>query len=377
MPDTIHQLLEAGQSVWLDYIRRGILKSGELDDMVNKKGWIRGETSNPTIFHKAIAESDDYDDAFRDLAKQPPQSPYEAYLKIAGDDIRAAADVLRPVYDSSAGADGFISFEAQAAGGEEMLAEAKRMFALVDRPNVMIKVPGVPEGVSTVEKLTAEGINVNITLLFDVGMYERFAEAYLKGLESRLAAGQPVKGISSVASFFVSRVDTKADGLLPEGSPLRGKVAVANARRAYGRFEKIFSGPRWERLAAAGATLQRPLWASTGTKNAAYSDVLYVDSLVAPHTVNTMPEATLNAFLDHGKVDGDAIAAGMTESEEVLADAAAAGIDLSKITAQLLEEGLASFAKDFDALLAEIDKRTRDARDKAPNSSSVSSGGLR
>lgn len=364
MSDPIHQLFEAGQSVWLDYIRRGILKSGELKRMV-EKGWIRGMTSNPTIFHKAITESDDYDDAFPNLAAGERLSPYEAYLRIAGDDIRAAADILRPLFDSSGGADGFISFEAQAAGTEEMHDEARRMFALVDRPNVMIKIPGVPEGVATVERLITEGINVNITLLFNVAMYERFAESYLKGLETRLANGQPLAVVNSVASFFVSRIDTKVDALLPEGSALRGKIAIANARHGYRRFQNIFSGPRWERLAAAGARLQRPLWASTGTKNPAYSDVLYVDELVAPHTINTMPEATLNAFLDHGRVQ-PAIADGMADSEAHLKELAAAGIDLGKVTAELLDEGLAAFAKDFDRLLGEIDSRTAAARAAAP-----------
>jgi transaldolase len=363
MPDPTQQLLEAGQSIWLDYIRRGLLTSGGLSRMI-AAGWIRGVTSNPTIFHKAITESDDYKDAFRVLAGREPLSSYEAYLKIAGDDIRLAADALRPVYDATEGADGFVSFEAQAAGTDEMLAEARRMFALVGRPNVMIKVPGVPDGVATVQRLIAEGINVNITLLFDVAMYERFAEAYLSGLEQRLAGGQPIDRIGSVASFFVSRVDTKVDALLPDGSPLRGKIAVANARRAYGRFEKIFSGSRWQKLAATGARVQRPLWASTGTKNPAYSDILYVEELVAPHTVNTMPEATLTAFIDHGKVR-PAIAKGMAESEAALAALPSAGVDLAKVTAELLEEGLASFAKDFDRLLAEIDQRIREARTTA------------
>jgi transaldolase len=353
-----------GQSVWLDYISRGLLASGGLARMVND-GWVQGVTSNPTIFQKAVAGSHDYDSTLERLAQRRDAMPYEAFLELAGEDIRAATDVLRPVYDDSRGGDGFVSFEAQAASTETMIAEARRMWLLVERPNLMIKIPGVPEGVAAVEELIAEGVNVNITLLFDVDVYAGFAEAYLLGLERRLAAGQPLN-VGSVASFFVSRVDTKVDALLPEGSPLRGRVAVANARRAYHRFESIFSGPRWQRLAEAGARLQRPLWASTGTKNPAYSDVLYVEELVAPHTVNTMPEQTLQAFLDHGRVR-PAIAEDNDQSERVLAQAAAAGIDLKQVTAELLQEGLRSFEQDFERLLQEIERQiSLMAAQKAP-----------
>jgi transaldolase/glucose-6-phosphate isomerase len=353
----IEELRAAGQSVWLDFIRRGLIRSGELQRMV-RAGWVQGVTSNPTIFQKAIAGSTDYDAAFKRLAEDK-LSPYEAFLEIGGEDIRMAADVLRPVYDETGGGDGFVSFEAQAGTTEDMLAEARRMWQVVGRPNVMIKIPGVPEGVAAVEELVFEGINVNITLLFDVEVYERFAEAYIRGLERRLEAGRRPDTIASVASFFVSRVDAKVDKLLPEGSPLRGKVAIANARRAYRRFLDRFYGPRWERLAQTGALVQRPLWASTGTKNPEYSDVMYVEELVAPDTVNTMPEATLQAFLDHGKVR-PAVLEGLDDAEEVLRQAEAAGIDLQKIGGELLEEGLASFKADFDKLLAEIEKALRE-----------------
>jgi transaldolase/glucose-6-phosphate isomerase len=303
-----------------------------------------------------MSGSNDYDEALRSIARRGGLSPYEAFLELGGDDIRMAADVLRPVYEETQGADGYISFEAQEGDVQQIVAEVRRMFDLVGRPNVMIKVPGTPAGIQAVERLIAEGINVNITLLFDVGVYERVAEAYIAGLERRLERGLPLNKVASVASFFVSRVDTKVDAQLPEDSPLRGKVAIANARVAYGRFKAIFSGPRWERLAAAGARVQRPLWASTGTKNPAYSDVLYVEELVAAHTVNTMPEATLRAFLDHGRVR-PAVEEGLAAAKETLRQVAAQGIDLRTVTSELLTEGLASFAKDLARLLEEIEKR--------------------
>lgn len=357
MAHNIEKLNAVGQSVWLDYISRGLLQSGGLETMVRDR-IVQGVTSNPTIFNKAVSESSDYDASIGELAKREGMNGYEAFLHFGAEDIRAAADVLRPVYDATAGADGFVSFEAQAAGAEEMLAEARRMFALVDRPNVMIKIPGVPEGVSTVEELIAEGINVNVTLLFSVEVYAGFADAYIRGLQRRRAAGERLDTVAGVASFFVSRVDTKVDARLPEGSPLRGKIAIANAWHAYEVFEKMFGGERWEPLAAAGARVQRPLWASTGTKNPAYSDILYVDELVAPHTVNTLPEPTLRAFLDHGRVE-DQSAAGMKKARATLDEAAAAGIDIEQVAAELLDEGLASFKKDFDALLGAIEKKLR------------------
>ena len=362
MANPIEQLQRQGQSVWFDYIRRGLITSGELEQMV-RDGWITGITSNPTIFEKAISGSTDYDEALREIARGGECSAYDAFLQLAGEDIRLAADVLRPVYERTETADGYISLEAPPGlerDVDKTVAEVKRMFELVGRPNVMIKVPGTEEGIVALEQLIAAGININVTLLFDVAVYERVAQGYIAGLERRLAAGQPVSGIASVASFFISRVDTKADAALPEESPLRGQVAVASARRAYGRFQKIFSGSRWEKLAAAGARVQRPLWASTGTKNPAYSDVLYVEELIASDTVNTMPEATLQAFLDHGRVR-PAIAEGLASAEETLKQAAAQGVDLKAITTTLLEEGLASFARDFDRLLERIGKALTEA----------------
>ncbi|MEX2159710.1 MAG: bifunctional transaldolase/phosoglucose isomerase [Dehalococcoidia bacterium] len=352
MTHPIEKLRDAGQSVWLDYIRRGLIVSGDFERMV-RDGWITGVTSNPTIFRKAITGSDDYSDALKAIAGRGPCSPYEAFVEIAGEDLRMAADVLRPVYDRTEGADGFVSFEVQEGSGDQMVDEARRLFAAVGRPNVMIKVPGMLDAASAVEELIANGININITLLFDVAVYEQVASAYIAGLEKRVERHEPVDRVASVASFFVSRVDSKVDAQLVEGSPLRGRVAIANARMAYKRFEEIFAGERWQRLAERGAQVQRPLWASTGTKDPAYSDVLYVEELIAPHTVNTVPENTLRAFLEHGRVS-PSIEEGMAEAERILAEATRSGIELDRITEELLVEGLASFGKDFHDLLEEI-----------------------
>ncbi|MGE0059423.1 MAG: transaldolase [Dehalococcoidia bacterium] len=349
------QLLdELGQSAWLDYIRRGLLDSGEFEKMV-LSGWIQGVTSNPTIFLKAIAGSHDYDSAIQDLREQGLQDPYEAFLALATEDLRAAADVLRPIYDRSAARDGYISFEAQSGTTEAMVGEARRAFSLLDRPNVLIKIPATNPGIEATRILSSGGINVNVTLLFDVDVYERVALAYIEGLEERQRNGLPLDRLASVASFFVSRVDTKIDALLPETSPLRGRVAVANAAAAYSRFRLLFSGPRWQSLADAGANVQRPLWASTGTKNPSYSDTLYVDELIGADTVNTMPEATLQAFLDHGR-PGLTLVAG-AGGVDVLRQAEAAGIDLRQAAAELLKEGLASFEKDFERLTDELRKK--------------------
>ena len=348
-------LVAAGQSPWLDFIRRDMLTSGELAAMV-RDGLITGLTSNPTIFEKALAGSTQYDAQLAGIAARGRINPYDAFVEVAADDIRGAADALRPVFDATGGKDGHVSFELPPAIANDTaatIAEGKRLFALLGRPNVMIKVPGTPEGIAALPALIADGVNVNITLLFAVGAYESAAHGYIEGLERRLAEGLPLSTVAGCASFFVSRVDTSVDAQLPQASGLHGRAAVANARHAYRRFQEIFSGPRWERLETVGARPQRPLWASTGTKNPAYSDVLYVETLVAPHTVNTMPEATLSAVNDHLDIR-PMTAADLADAAAVLASLPAAGIDLTAVTDRLLAEGLASFAADFDRLLARI-----------------------
>lgn len=370
MPLATEQLIQHGQSVWLDYIRRGLLRSGEVDRMVAER-WITGMTSNPTIFDKAISESGDYEEALQAIIRMGEADPYDAFVALASEDIQLAADALRPVYESTAAVDGYVSLEVPPGiehDREATVAEALRLFRLVNRPNVMIKVPGTPAGVEALTELIAAGVNINVTLLFSVAVYERVADAYIAGLERRLAAGEPLASVAGVASFFVSRVDTAVDAQLPEDSPLRGQIAVANARHAYARFQDIFAGERWDRLAEAGARPQRPLWASTGAKNPAYSDTLYVETLVFPHTVNTLPQATLDAVLDHLAVE-PAPPETLDEAGRLLAEARAAGIDLAAVTDKLLVDGLASFEDSFKALMAKLDRRLATAPGRQPASS--------
>ncbi len=369
MPLATEQLIQYGQSVWLDYIRRGLLRSGEVDRMV-AKGWITGMTSNPTIFDKAISESGDYEEALQAIIRTGEADPYDAFVALASEDIQLAADALCPVYESTAAVDGYVSLEVPPGiehDREATVAEALRLFRLVDRANVMIKVPGTPAGVEALAELIAAGVNVNVTLLFSVDVYERVAEAYIAGLERRLEAGEPLDTIASVASFFVSRVDTAVDSQLPADSPLLGQIAVANARYAYARFQALFAGERWERLASAGARPQRPLWASTGTKNPAYSDTLYVETLIFPQTVNTLPQATLDAVLDHLSVTPTPAEA-LDEASRQLAEAAEAGIDMTAVTDKLLVDGLASFEESYKALMAKLDRRLSTAPGRQPAS---------
>ena len=365
----LQQLRAAGQSIWLDFLRRGLIAGGALERWIREDG-VGGVTSNPSIFGKAIAGSADYDDAIRAIAGKGPREPIDVFYDLALTDIQMAADVFRPLYDATEGKDGFVSFELEPKLAHDTagsIAKAGELFGELAKPNVMIKVPGTAEGVAAVEELTAAGVNVNITLLFSPLRHEQVALAYLRGLERRLDAGDPLGGVASVASFFVSRVDTAVDALLPDDSLLRGKVAIANAKVAYRRFREIFSGERWERVAAAGAGVQRPLWASTGTKNPAYSDVVYVEELVGPDTVNTMPQATLDAFRDHGTVRPAAVAERIEEAEALLASLPEAGIDLPAIAATLVEDGIGAFEADLAKLLSVIE-------DKASLSSPVRLG---
>ena len=356
MTDRVGQVQQAGQSIWLDFLGRDLVRSGELARLV-QSGQLSGITSNPSIFLKAITGSELYSKDLRALARAGSSTAYDAFLALAGEDIRDACDVLRPVYDGTAGRDGFVSFELPPAIAHDeaaSIAEAHRLWALIDRPNLMIKVPGTSAGVRILGRLIEDGLNVNQTLLFSVDVYEQSAEAYIAGLERRLADGRPIDRIASVASFFVSRVDTAVDAALPTASPVLGTAAVANAREAYRRFQGLFGGARWERLAAAGARVQRPLWASTSTKNPAYRDTLYVDTLIAPDTVNTLPEPTLRAVQDHCEVL-PMTAAEINSGQFRLAELREAGIDMAAVTGRLLAEGLDAFARDFDSLLAALE----------------------
>jgi len=367
------QLRDAGQSVWLDFLRRSLIVGGGLERLVREDG-VSGMTSNPSIFGKAIGDSTDYDEAIRMIAEKNGRNPIDVFYDLALADVQMAADVFLPVYRQTNGADGLVSFELEprlAHDTRGSIEAAVDLFERIGKPNIMIKVPGTDEGVPAVEQLTAAGVSVNITLLFSVAMYERVAEAYLRGLERRVADGQSLDGIVSVASFFVSRVDTAVDEQLDEGSPLRGRVAIANAQRAYHRFQRIFSGERWERLAAAGAKVQRPLWASTSTKNPAYSDVRYVEELVGPDTVNTVPEATLNAFRDHGVVRRTAVIDGEEAAESVLSSLPGSGIDLDAITDRLVEDGVQAFQTDLDKLLGVIERELEKARAAEPRAPSA------
>jgi transaldolase len=360
MSNPLRDIEALGQSIWQDNISRQLLDEGTLRRLIEQDG-ISGVTSNPTIFEKAMGHSDRYDDAFREQLAETSDVE-EIFNQLAYKDIRDAADLLRPTFDRTAGADGFVSFEVAASlayDADGTVEAAKHHRAAIDRANVLIKVPGTDPGVRAFEELTAIGLNVNVTLLVAVSRYEAIAEAYLRGLERRAESGESLQSAASVASFFVSRVDTKVDAAL-EGTgreDLRGKAAVANAKIAYRSFQRIFSGPRWEALAAKGARVQRPLWASTSTKNPDYSDVLYVDELIGPDTVNTMPDNTIDATRDHGTAKRT-VDVGVDEAVETMKEIEAAGVDVEDIVLhQLVDEGVESFAKSYQDLLDAIEKK--------------------
>jgi transaldolase len=351
----LRELHEFDQSVWLDNISRDLLQSGELARLIAADG-VTGVTSNPTILEKAISAGQLYDADIRTLAAagKPVKEIYET-LAVA--DITAGADLLRPIWDATAGRDGFISLEVSphlAHDTAGTVAEAKRLRAWVNRPNLHIKVPATPEGIPAIRALIGAGINVNVTLIFALDAYEAVANAYIEGLEDFAAAGGDLSRVASVASFFVSRVDTAVDKLLvgrPQDAALRGKAAIANARLAYARFQEIFAGPRWEALAAQGGRVQRPLWASTSTKDPSYPDTIYADALIGPFTVDTMPPQTVDAFRDHGHA-ANTVTVGVAEARAALAQLAGLGIDLDAVTQELLDAGLKSFSASFDKLLA-------------------------
>ena len=364
MTNPIQEAQRHGQSIWYDNIRRGLLTSGELARLIQMG--VTGVTSNPTIFEKAIAGSTDYDEGLLSLTREG-KGVVETYEALAMDDIRATADLLRPVYDGADGADGYISLEVSpslAHDTEGTVREAKRLFAALERPNVMVKVPATPEGVPAIRALIGEGININVTLIFSLEAHRRVMEAYMAGLEDLDRSGGKVHGVASVASFFVSRVDTAVDGQLEELirqgrqglGELLGKAAISNAKMAYREFEAVFGGQRFAPLVAKGARVQRTLWASTGTKNPAYSDVLYIEPLIGPNTVNTMPPATLTAFQEHGSSEAT-IRMGVEEAEETLADLEAVGISMEQVTGKLLADGVKSFADSFDKLMANIEEK--------------------
>ncbi|RVU14782.1 bifunctional transaldolase/phosoglucose isomerase [Methylobacterium oryzihabitans] len=356
---------EQGQAVWLDFVARGFVAEGKLKALVEDDG-LRGVTSNPAIFEKAIGHSDEYDGALKQALGGGDQRVIDLYEGLAIADIQAAADVLRPVYDASKGSDGFVSLEVSpylALDTAETLAEGRRLWAAVKRDNLMVKVPATPEGLSAIRDLTAEGVNVNITLLFAQDAYEAVANAYIEGLERFAASGGDVGRVASVASFFISRIDAAVDKLLDQRiaqggdraalEGLKGKVAIANAKLAYQRYKRLFAGLRWDALAAKGAQKQRLLWASTGTKNKAYSDVLYVEELIGPDTVNTMPPATMDAFRDHGTVRAS-LEEDVGGAERVLADLARAGIDLDTVAETLVQEGVQLFVDAADKVLGAV-----------------------
>jgi len=367
----LEAIRELGQSVWLDYIRRDLLLSGGLQKLIDEDG-LRGLTSNPAIFEKAIGGSPDYDTALQALVGEGVHEAGALYERLAIEDIRQAADLFRPVYEASGGLDGYVSLEVApdlACDTTRTLADARRLWAAVQRPNLMIKVPGTPQGAEAIRQLIGEGINVNVTLLFSRAAYLAVAEAYLDGLEARLAAGARIDGIASVASFFVSRIDTAMDAeIAARGEPglqgLAGKVAIANARLAYQDYKALCAGARWQRLAAQGARPQRLLWASTGTKNPAYRDVLYVEELIGPETVDTIPPATMDAFRDHGRprasLEEDVAAAG-----EVMAAVERHGLPLAAITERLVIEGVQLFVDAHDKLLAAVARKRQELQPRA------------
>ncbi len=363
-----------GQSPWLDFIERGLVSSGGLLRLVSQDG-ITGVTSNPTIFEKAISAGKEYDGQIRNLAGRSV-GVMEAYKEIVTEDIRNAADVLRPVYDTSSGADGYVSLEVDpdlAYETEKTIARAEDLFRAVSRPNVLIKIPGTREGLPAIEETIARGIPVNVTLIFSVKRYEEVAQAYIRGVERLAASGKSPHRVASVASFFVSRVDTAVDRLLDEviprwpGSPkaetaisLKGKVAVANARLAYAKFRETFATPRWRVLASRGARVQRPLWASTGTKNPKYSDVLYVENLIGRDTVNTMPTATIEAFRDHGRV-ADTLSGREKEARHIVNDLGLLDIGIEEVCETLVRDGVRSFTDSYRKLLATIERKLSEA----------------
>lgn len=383
------ELLEYGQSYWLDNLTRGKIRSGELERRVSEQG-LRGLTSNPSIFHKAISGGEEYAEQIDALAREG-RSPYEIYEALVLDDIRGACDVLRPVYDESEGADGFVSLELSpylAHDTEGSMRDARRLFEAVSRPNLLIKIPGTPAGTPAIEQMLYEGVNVNITLLFSIDAYEAVAEAYVSALERRLEEGKSVHDVASVASFFISRIDVLVDEILghhiipgsegtsPRPEELLGKAGIANAKLAYRSFLDLLGSDRWKRLEEAGARPQRMLWASTSTKDPLYSDIRYVEPLIGPDTVNTLPDATIDAFSDHGRV-ADTVTDGMEEARRTMDGLREVGVDFDAVTWQLMNEGVQKFIAPFDRLLATISEERARSLKRSGESQALALGGER
>jgi len=362
-------LLTYGQSPWLDFIRRNILLNGDLKKMIGNDG-LRGMTSNPAIFEKAITAGDDYNDIIK-AQDAKSSTPVALYEKIAIRDVQDAADIFGPVHKETKGRDGYVSLEVSpnlAFDTQATIEEARRLWKAVNRPNVMIKIPATPQGVSAIRQALEEGININITLLFAQSAYEQVAEAYLSALEARAAKGQDISHIASVASFFVSRIDSLVDSLIDAKlktetdsakkarlESLHGKVAIANARRTYAKYQELFGGPRWKALASKGGQTQRLLWASTSTKNPKYRDVLYVEELIGADTVDTIPPATFDAFRDHGKLR-NSLTEDLSGANKIMSDMEAAGISMKEVTDKLLADAVKLFQDPFKQLLDAIAK---------------------
>ena len=369
----LKELLSYGQSMWLDYIRRDLITSGSLKTMIADDG-LRGMTSNPAIFEKAIAESSLYDDILKSLAARDDLDATGRFEQIAIRDIQDVADILRPVYESSKFRDGYVSLEVSpllANKTQETIGEARRLWKAVNRENVMIKVPGTAEGLPAIRQLIGEGININVTLLFAQDVYEKVAEAHIGGLEDLAKRGGNLNKIGGVASFFISRIDSLVDSMINDKlktatdpqqqtllKSLLGKVAIANGKLTYQRYQRLFSGPRWQALAAKGAQTQRVLWASTSTKNPAYRDVMYVEELIGQDTVNTMPPATIDAFRDHGRLR-NSLTEDVAGAQKVMDDLAKTGISIKEVTTKLTDDGVKLFADAFHKLLAAVEKNSQ------------------
>jgi transaldolase len=353
----LHQLSELEQSVWIDFLSRDLLKRGELARMMREDAVV-GVTSNPTIFQKAISAGDAYDEQLRAVLKDE-RDPKEVFIQLAARDVGEALDLLRVVWDEGGGRDGYVSIEVDphlAYDTQATIAEAARLHELIDRPNLFVKIPATQPGLPAIEEMIARGKSINVTLIFSLQRYAEVAEAYIRGIERLVESGGDPSRLASVASFFVSRVDTEADRRLDEiggHDELKGKLAIANAKLAYQRYKEIFAGSRWEALAAKGATPQRCLWASTSTKNPAYRDVMYVEELIGPMTVDTMPEETIRAFQDHGNV-APTLEQGLDEAKRVFEGMAEAGVDYDDVVATLEREGVEKFADSFSELLEGI-----------------------